>query len=926
MYEFGSFRVDPDHRQLLRDERPIPIQPKAFELLLVLVQNSEKVLLKEDLLKAVWPDTFVEESNLAQNIFVLRKALGDATAKNQYIVTVPGRGYRFAEKVTEIHSPAEQVVVETQSIQKVTIEERARPAGRMLWVGAAVLALGACFIAYRAYKSAKAIRPAALTPSSAVPGRRLVAVLGFRDLSGRSEDAWLATALPEMLNTELGQGNQVRLVSAEEVARTKLDLLLRDADSFSKDTLDRVHRRLGTDVVVLGSFATLGGSSKNNLRLDLRAQDAVAGETIAEVSATGGKDDLFDLVSHAGMQLREKLGLGALSLEEAVRVKTSLPANPEAARLYAEGLNRLRSFDALAARDLLQRSLQADASYPLTRVALSSAWSSLGYDKQAQEQANEAFRLSRNLPHEDQLLVEGAYRIANHEYDKAIDLYRTLFTLFPDNLEYGLRLAAAQGLGSKALDSLDTVQLLRKLPPPASGDPRIDLQEAENRVAVGNFQQALLPLNQAFDKASALGARSFAALARERQCRALSHLGQTEKAVASCREARDTYAATGNPAGEATALRSWADTIADVDPHSAMDLYREAAERFGKIGNLSGLAATLNSLGLLQTDQGDLTAAEKTHSQALDIYKRLNDKQDVGKVLGNMANERLYEGDLSVAQNLYQEASLIDRESGDSDGAAVQLYNEGNVQELRGNLAGAKQDFLEALVEFQKGGNSYSSGYALFSLGQVALKQGDFDAAQHAADESLKIRKGSGEQVLIGESEMLLAELSFEQGRALKDLESSLQQIAGAFEKQNERDDEAQAWDLLARVLIAEKNLSEAAQASEKSAACLKKSKNFEILAGNRITAARIRGLQALSGNHLDEERALQRQLASVVSEARQRGYAEVVLEARLAQAELAIMTDQKSTAERQLLTIENEAQSKGFGLIARKARAIRSS
>jgi len=173
---------------------------------------------------------------------------------------------------------------------------------------------------------------------------------------------------------------------------------------------------------------------------------------------------------------------------------------------------------------------------------------------------------------------------------------------------------------------------------------------------------------------------------------------------------------------------------------------------------------------------------------------------------------------------------------------------------------------------------------------------------------------------------MLLAELSFEQGRALKDLESSLQQIAGAFEKQNERDDEAQAWDLLARVLIAEKNLSEAAQASEKSAACLKKSKKFEILAGNRITAARIRGLQALSGNHLDEERALQRQLASVVSEARQRGYAEVVLEARLAQAELAIMTDQKSTAERQLLTIENEAQSKGFGLIARKARAIRSS
>src|SRR5579863_876489 len=94
-YEFGSFRVDLDHRLLLRDAKPIPLQPKAFEILVVLLKNGEKVVLKDDLLKAVWPDTFVEESNLAQNIFVLRKALGDSVGQNRYIVTVPGRGYRF---------------------------------------------------------------------------------------------------------------------------------------------------------------------------------------------------------------------------------------------------------------------------------------------------------------------------------------------------------------------------------------------------------------------------------------------------------------------------------------------------------------------------------------------------------------------------------------------------------------------------------------------------------------------------------------------------------------------------------------------------------------------------------------------------------------------------------------------------------------
>src|SRR5271168_2004385 len=98
-YEFGPFRMDPDERLLLRDNRPVPLQPKAFETLLVLVQHSETVVLKDDLMKSVWPGTFVEESNLAQNIFVLRKTLGEIAGENRYIVTVPGRGYRFTEKV-----------------------------------------------------------------------------------------------------------------------------------------------------------------------------------------------------------------------------------------------------------------------------------------------------------------------------------------------------------------------------------------------------------------------------------------------------------------------------------------------------------------------------------------------------------------------------------------------------------------------------------------------------------------------------------------------------------------------------------------------------------------------------------------------------------------------------------------------------------
>jgi DNA-binding winged helix-turn-helix (wHTH) protein len=98
-YQFGPFRIDPYKLLLLRDNQPVPLPPKAFETLLVLVRNSETAVLKDDLMKSVWPDTFVEEANLAQNIFVLRKTLAETAGDHRYIVTVPGRGYRFTEKV-----------------------------------------------------------------------------------------------------------------------------------------------------------------------------------------------------------------------------------------------------------------------------------------------------------------------------------------------------------------------------------------------------------------------------------------------------------------------------------------------------------------------------------------------------------------------------------------------------------------------------------------------------------------------------------------------------------------------------------------------------------------------------------------------------------------------------------------------------------
>jgi eukaryotic-like serine/threonine-protein kinase len=938
-YEFGPYRIDPDHRQLLCEMKPVPLQPKAFDILLVLVQNSEKVVPKDDLMKAVWPGTFVEESNLAQNVSVLRKTLGDPVGENRYIVTVPGRGYRFAEKVQVVNDgevvaeEEEKIIIRSRSRSDLLLEEK-----RSHWplIAAAaifsVLVLAAGSLSYRAYLAHHA-GPSAQTPASALPQiRRSVAVLGFRDLSRHPEDAWLSTALAEMLNTELAAGEKLRLVSGEDVARTKVDLRLPDAESLSKDTLARVRTRLGADVVVLGSYTTLGGNARNNIRVDIRLQDAAAGETLAEVATTGTEDDLFDLVSRAGTQLRERLGLDAVSTAEAVSIKASLPANPEAARLYVEGVAKLRVFDALAAHDLLQRAIDADPRYPLSHAALSEAWSKLGYDKKAKDEASHAFELSENLSREDRLIVEGAYRLANHEYEKAIDVYRTLFTLFPDDLDYGLRLADAQQLGAKSNDALATVAALRKLPAPASRDPRIDLEEAKDWIWTSNSQRAQEPLQRALEEGRARGARLLVALALRQQCRSSFVTGHIGIAVEACREARETYAATGDRAGEAAVLRLWADALRQSDspgpprvrqfPPEAMDLYRQALDIFRSMGNENGMASTMNSLGMLQAGQGDPAAGEKMHREAVAIYRRLANKSSAAVATGNLGDDRVLLGDLRGAMKLYEEELVLFREAGDTGAETGAAYSKANIDRLSGDLSGANLGFEESLKEWQKEGDPSDSGYALFSLGEVLLAKADFAGARKALEQSLALRQQGEDKIILGETQMELADLSLEEGRSPSEVEASARSAIEEFKKEKAWEDEGLAWALLARVLFAERNFEPAKQAAAEAVSLAEKSPQFEIRMDNAIVAARVKALDGSVPSNSAARRLALTQLASIAFEARRRGYFGVELDARLLTCEIETGNNPAS-ARLHAKVLEGDARSRGFQLIAHKADAI---
>src|ERR1700675_2652140 len=138
IYTFGPFRFERDARILLRDAKIISLTPKVSELLLVLVEKNGQVVTKDELIKAIWPDTFVEESNLTSNISIVRKQLGVHPDGGEYIETIPKRGYRFVAAVTEVQDGEVAQASPELEAEPVRDEKRAAPLRQILSLSAGV--------------------------------------------------------------------------------------------------------------------------------------------------------------------------------------------------------------------------------------------------------------------------------------------------------------------------------------------------------------------------------------------------------------------------------------------------------------------------------------------------------------------------------------------------------------------------------------------------------------------------------------------------------------------------------------------------------------------------------------------------------------------------------------------------------------------
>jgi len=786
--------------------------------------------------------------------------------------------------------------------------------------------------------------------------RRSVAVLGFRNVTGRPDEAWISTGLAEMLNTELAAGDRLRLISGENVARAKIELGLQDTDSLAADTLAKVRRVLGADYVLLGSYTALGRDAGGKLRLDLRLQDAAAGETLQPVAADGTEAALFDLVKQAGQELRARLGAkgGASTGGWWAPERWS----PEATRLYSEGIARLRAFDAQGARELLEQAVAADPKSPLARSALAGALSALGYDARAAEEAKRAFDLSADLPREQRLEVEGRYRETAHDFAKAAEIYGALFDFYPDSLDYGLRLAANQSASGQAEKALATIARLRQLPPPQNGDARIALEEAGAAGALGDFRQSQQAAAAAATAAQAAGARLLVAQARVAEGWAFRNLGDPTRARSASEEALRLYGELSNRSGQALALATLAGAVYDQgDLAGAKQRYEEALSTYRDIGDQSGVARALNNIAVVARNQGDADTAQKLYEETLGICRETGDRGGTAATLNNEATLLVQQGRLGEAKKLLEDALALRRELADQGGAAYAISNLGVVLEKQGDLAAAtarheealkirreigqrigemaslnnlgrvlldqgslpaaRERFGAALDGCRKMANRSCEASALAGLGEAALAAGDLTHARESYEAALAIREAIGERQAAAESRQALAGLSLEEGEAPAAV-AALAKSAAELAALGLPDAEALAHAARVRAALEVGDTGEAQRAATAAAALGAKSESRAVKIAGELAAGRMLAARGKRGQALDAFRA-------ALADATAAGLLDWQFQARLAVGETEMAGADRFRGRGDLGTLALDAEKKGFGQIARRAaRAAR--
>ncbi len=943
VFRFGQFEADLAHGTLRRNGLRVRLAEQPFLALALLLEHAGETVTREQLREKLWPqDVFVDfDGSLNVIAKKIRQALNDDPANPRFVETIPRRGYRFIAPVavivppfstpktdTSLQAPVVGTIVDTstpgaQRVEAARLSRRAFPppsrSTSYVAIAALVLVVLALFGWYARHaknRRTKAVTKAVVAP---VPVRRSVAVLDFHNLSADSSDGWLGPALTEMLRTELGSGETLRMVSGEDIAGLHATSPWSAAGSFNAATAGRLGTALDADVLVVGSFVRIARHDGNQLRLDARMQEAKTGEILAEVAEVGSDRDLFQLISRMGGRLRGHLGAGAMDLDPAISAE--LPADAQTARLYTLGLVRLREFDASSAKELLQQAVAAEPKFPLAHAMLARAWGALGYEQYRRREAKTAYDLSSRLPRMDRLQIEGDYYETLADHERAASAYRALFGLFPDSVDYGLQLITAEMQGQHSGEAKETVMQLRRLPAQSSGDPRIDLAEA---TIERDTPKKLALLRSAMAKAQANGEKLLYARARQRECIALIYGPAPQSARPACEEAYHIFMAAGNRLEAADSLRAVGDGEGTAGHLSdAVATYQQALGILENMGEHEKTATILNNMAIAYENQGELGRAEQLYREAWRHFDKAGDAANAATPRSNIADILLEKGDLRAAKALYLK-SLNSPSSEDPSELGYPNYRLASLLLLQGSLKDARHHAEEAIADFRPGGANYEYlSEAMIVRGDVRLAAADLERARQDYSEALAMLKRIGANNLVSEAQVALARLAIEE-RRFAEAEELLRQATSQLEGESAKVSASGAALTLAMALREEGKLDEAAAALHRA----------EALRGNypdpwlRLESALEEARLDLAVARRDQavRNSAPRQMTrvrSAVQEAHRFGYFQTEYEARLVLAQIESAAGQQD-AGADLRTIETETRARGYERLARKAAVER--
>jgi eukaryotic-like serine/threonine-protein kinase len=480
LFEFGPFRLNPQKRIVLRDNEPIPLTPKCFDLLLALVEHSGEVLVKEELMDTVWQGTAVEEGNLNRHISTLRKVLGESPNDHRYIVTVPGRGYRF---VADVRKTPEESAVRPWPEARATFSESVEPlpdapahrpalhsvaapssvvlprsAPRFLnWSPTTFLllalvialgALGAVFLKSR------------WKPNPTLTENDQILIADFSNTTG---DSVFDDTLKQAVSVQLSQSPYLNILSDAKV-HSILNLMTKPpATPLSADVAREVCQRAGAKAYIAGSIASLGAQYVIGLNaVDCRSGDSLAREQVVAPS----KEQVLNALGGATASLRGKLGESLSTVREfdTPLVDATTPSL-DALKSYSLGLQKDEVNDADAI-PFFKRAIQLDPDFASAYSALAVCYRNLGESGLARENFSKAFELRDHVSEREKLLISARYYDhVTGELQKAIENYQLWIQAYPRDANAHSNLASLYGASGQFDKSIEETRQAISLDP-----------------------------------------------------------------------------------------------------------------------------------------------------------------------------------------------------------------------------------------------------------------------------------------------------------------------------------------------------------------------------------------------------------------------------------------------------------------------------